>query len=82
MKQFKLNINTKSQKYPIIIGRGLCNNLPKLLAKNFISFNKSLIIIDKKIKKKIILRILNKFKKKIELFIYLKQMKKIKIKKT
>ena len=64
MKQFKLNINTKSQKYPIIIGRGLCNNLPKLLAKNFISFNKSLIIIDKKIKKKIILRILNKFKKK------------------
>ena len=54
MKQFKLNINTKSQKYPIIIGRGLCNNLPKLLAKNFISFNKSLIIIDKKIKKKII----------------------------
>ena len=28
MKQFKLNINTKTQKYPIIIGRG--HNLIKL----------------------------------------------------
>jgi len=64
MKQFKLNINTKNQKYPIIIGRGLYNNLPKLLAKNSVSFNKCLIVIDNKIKKKIILRILNKFNKK------------------
>ena len=64
MKQFKLNINTKNQKYPIIVGRGLYNNLPKLLAKNSVSFNKCLIVIDNKIKKKIILRILNKFKKK------------------
>jgi len=64
MRQFKLNINTKSQKYPIIIGRELYNNLPKLFAKNFVSFNKCLIVIDNKIKKKIVLRILNKFKKK------------------
>ena len=64
MKQYKLTINTKSKKYPIIIGRGLFNNLPKLLAKNSISFSKCLIVIDNKIKKKIILKILNKFKKK------------------
>ena len=64
MKQFKLNINTKNQKYPIIVGRGLYNNLPKLLAKNSVSFNKCLIVIDNKIKKKIISRILNKFNKK------------------
>ena len=70
MKQFKLNINTKNQKYPIIVGRGLYNNLPKLLAKNSVSFNKCLIVIDNKIKKKIKLRILNKFKKK-DKFVYL-----------
>ncbi len=64
MKQFKLNINTKSQKYPIIIGKKLYDNLPKLLTKNSISFNKCLIIVDNKIKKKIISKILNKFKKK------------------
>ena len=64
MRQFKLNINTKNLKYPIIIGRKLYNNLPKLLDKNSISFNKCLIVIDNKIKKKIISRILNKFKKK------------------
>ena len=34
MKQFKLNVNTKTQKYPIIIGRGLLNNIPKLLKNN------------------------------------------------
>ena len=64
MKQFKLNINTKTQKYPIIIGRGLLNNIPKLLKNNSLYFTKCLIVIDNKIKKKIILRILKKFNKK------------------
>ena len=64
MKQFKLNINTKSQKYPIIIGKGLYNNLQKLMDNNSIFFNKCLIVIDSKIKKKIISKILSKFKKK------------------
>ena len=53
MKQFKLNINTKSQKYPIIIGKGLYNNLNKIIVNNSIFFNKCLIIIDNKIKKKL-----------------------------
>ena len=52
MKQFKLNINTKTQKYPIIIGRGLLNNLPKLLKNNSLYFTKYLIVIDNKLKKK------------------------------
>jgi len=64
MRQFKLTINTKSKKYPIIIGRRLHNNLPKLLSKNSISFRKCLIVIDNKIKKKIKRKILSKFKKK------------------
>ena len=64
MKQFKLNINTKSQKYPIIIGKGLYNNLHKIIVNNSIFFNKCLIIIDNKIKKKIVLKILSNFKSK------------------
>mgnify|MGYP001410256462 CR=1 FL=1 len=52
MKHFKLNINTKSQKYSIIIGKDLYENLPKLLDQNSVSFNKCLIVIDNKIKKK------------------------------
>ena len=64
MKKFKLNVDTKSQKYPIIIGRDLLNNIPKLLSKNSIYFRKCLIVIDNKLKKKIILKILNNFNKK------------------
>ncbi len=70
MKKFKLTINTKSQKYPIIIGRGLLNNIPKLLKKNSINFSKCLIVIDNKLNKKILFKILNKFNKK-SIFIYL-----------
>ncbi len=76
MKQFKLNVNTKSQKYKIIIGKGLYNNLPKLLAKNSISFNKCLIVVDSKIKKKIISSILIKFKKKNKIVYFFKASEK------
>jgi len=64
MKQIKLIINTRSRKYPIIIGNGLSSNLSKLLIKNSVSFNRCLFVIDNKIKKKIILKILKNFKKK------------------
>ena len=64
MKQFKININTKSQKYQIIIGKGLCSNLHKLMDNNSIFFNKCLIVIDNKIENKIIAKVLSKFKKK------------------
>ena len=64
MKQIKLIINTRSRKYPIIIGKGLSSNLSKLLIKNSVSFNRCLFVIDNKIKKKIILKILKNFKKK------------------
>ena len=63
MKPFKLKINTKSQKYPLIIGRGLYDKLPKLLFENSITFNKCLIVIDNKIQKKIVSQIIKKFKK-------------------
>ena len=64
MKQVKLNINTKSQKYSIIIGKGVSYKLPRLLFENSITFNRCLIVIDNKIKNKIISKIKNSFKKK------------------
>ena len=51
-------------KYPIIIGSGVINNLSKLLRKNSIKFDKCLLIIDSKIPKKIIKKILHSLPKK------------------
>ena len=52
MKIRKLIINTKSEKYPIIIGSNLIFNLSKILSKNSIKFKKCLIVIDKNVPKK------------------------------
>ena len=52
MKIRKLIINTKSEKYPIIIGSNLIQNLSKILIKNSINFKKCLIVIDKNVPKK------------------------------
>ena len=54
MKPIKLNINTKSQSYPIIIGSNLVNNIGNIVQKNSLKFKKCLLIIDKNISKKII----------------------------
>ena len=64
MKQFRLNIEAKNNKYPIIVGSGLSNNLLKIIKKNSISFNKCLFVIDSKIQKKTIKKIIIIFKKK------------------
>ena len=64
MKTGKIQINTKDHKYPIIIGSGVINNLSKLLRKNSIKFDKCLLIIDSKIPKKIIKKILHSLPKK------------------
>ena len=52
MKIRKLIIDTKSEKYPIIIGSNLVINLSKILIKNGIKFKKCLIVIDKNVPKK------------------------------
>ncbi len=57
MKPIKLNIKTKNETYPIIIGHGLTKNLHSILKKNSINFNKCLLVIDKKIPNKIITKI-------------------------
>ena len=64
MKPIKLNINTKSQSYPIIIGSNLVNNIGNIVQKNSLKFKKCLLIIDKNISKKIISKIKKSLNKK------------------
>ena len=51
MSTIKLKINTKSHKYPMIIGSGITSKLSKLLNNNSVKFDKCLLIIDNKIPK-------------------------------
>ncbi len=71
MKPIKLKIDTKSQKYPIIIGSNLVSNLANIAKKNSVNFKKCLLIIDRNISKKIISRIKKSLsKKKLYIFIF------------
>ena len=51
MKQTRLNIVTKTEKYPIIIGSNLTLSLSKIFKLNSIYFNKCLIIVDRGVPK-------------------------------
>ncbi len=64
MKPIRLKINTKTQKYPIVIGSNLVSNLGDIAKKNSINFKKCLLIVDKNISKKIISRIKKSLSKK------------------
>ena len=64
MKQTKLNIITKTEKYPIIIGSNLTSNVSKILKLNSIVFDKCLIIVDKNVPKKFISNIKRSLKDK------------------
>ena len=57
MKPIKMKINTKTQKYSIVIGSNLILNISKLIKDNSLNFKKCLIIIDKNISKKTISQI-------------------------
>ena len=69
MKPIKLIIKTKSEKYPVLIGRNLVENLLSLFNQNSINSKKYLLVIDKKIPNKIISKV-TKSLKKFELFKY------------
>ena len=69
MKQIKLNIKTKTQKYPIIIGSNLTSNISNIIRKNSINFRKCLIVVDKNIPKKFIFNIKKSLKQK-KVYIY------------
>ena len=62
MKQFKITVNTKTEKYPILIGPNLISNLSKILKDNSIKFRQCLLLIDKNVPKENII----KFKKSLK----------------
>ena len=62
MKPIKLFVQTKTERYPILIGRNLISKLSNLLKKNSITFKKCLIVIDKNIPRKNVIRIIKSFK--------------------
>ena len=78
MKNIKFLVKTNTDTYPIIIGSNLVNNFSKLLNNNQITFDKCLLVIDKKVPNNMI-SILKKTLKKIKFsnFIFM-LMKKIK----
>ena len=63
MKPIKLIIKTKSQTYPIIIGSNLVKNLLKYFNQNLVTFDKCLLVIDKKVPNRMISKITKSLKK-------------------
>ncbi len=64
MRPIKLQVKTKSENYPIIIGSNIIKNLNLYLTNGSIIFNKCLLIIDKNIPVQMISKVTNSLKKK------------------
>ncbi len=64
MKQTRLNIVTKTEKYPIIIGSNLTSSVSKIFKLNSIYFDKCLIVVDRGVPKKFISNIKRSLKNK------------------
>ena len=64
MSTIKLQINTRDHRYPIYIGSGLITKLSKLLNSSSIKFTKCLLVIDSKVPKTLINKILKSLPKK------------------
>ena len=64
MKQTRLNIVTKTEKYPIIIGSNLTSSVSKIFKLNSIYFDKCLIFVDKSVPKKFVSNIKRSLKNK------------------
>jgi 3-dehydroquinate synthase len=64
MRPIKLKIKTKSETYPIIIGSNIIKDLSRYINEYSINFNQCLLIIDKKVPNKMILKITKSLKRK------------------
>ena len=64
MKTTKIKVNTSGGSYPIVIGSGLTNKLSKVLNQNSIKFNKCILVIDNKVPKILIKKIIKSLDKK------------------
>ena len=82
MKAIKLQVITKSQKYPIIIGNNILDSLQLHLKKEFINFNQCLVVVDKRVPNKLISKILYSLPKKKTTIFYFSAIKKNKNKKN
>ncbi len=72
MKQIKLNIQTKTQKYSILIGKKLSANISQIIKSNSINFNRCLLVADSNVPKKFISTIKKSLKNKTSYIHYLK----------
>jgi len=70
MSIIKLKINTKSNKYPILIGTGISSKLLKILNDNSIKFDKCLLVIDKKIPTFLINKIIKSLNNKKKIIVF------------
>ena len=65
MSQIKLNIETKTQKYPIYIGKKVSANISQITKSNSIKFNRCLLVVDNNVPKKFVSTIKKSLKNKI-----------------
>ena len=82
MKITKLKVNTKSQKYPILIGSKLISKFHKICDINLIKFKKCLIIIDSNVPKKLVLDLKKNLKNKETFLLFFKASEKNKSQKS
>ena len=64
MKPIKLTVKTNSENYPIIIGSNIIKNTSSFFKNSSIKFEKVLLIIDKNVPKRMILKIKKSLSKK------------------
>ena len=64
MNIIKLQVKTRKEKYPIIIGNNILYKLQKLLKENLINFDQCLVVVDKNVPKKLLKKTLSSLLKK------------------
>ncbi len=72
MNQIKLNIKTKTQKYPILIGKKISSNISQITKSNSIKFDKFLLVVDSNVPGKFISAIKKSLKNKTSYVHYFK----------
>ncbi len=72
MNQIKLNIETNTHKYPILIGKKLSANISQIIKSNSINFNKCLLVVDINVPKKFVSTIKKSLRNKVSYIHYFK----------
>ena len=72
MNQIKLNIETKTQKYSIYIGKKVSANISQIIKSNSINFKRCLLIVDSNVPKKFVSIIKKSLKNKMSYIHYFK----------